>query len=66
MIFCLIDNLIFTVSVEGFLTVINNRYGNILRITDLFEKFTVKLLLEKEKTRAKFNQMGFVVGTENI
>ena len=62
----IIDNLIFTVSVEGFLTIINNRNGNILRTTDLFEKFTVKLLLEKEKTRAKFKPKGFVVGTENI
>ncbi len=57
---------IFTVTEEGFLVVIDSNNGNILRITDLFEEFTVKFILEKRPIRAKFKPVGFVVGTKNI
>mgnify|MGYP003948436459 CR=1 FL=1 len=51
---------------EGFLVIIDNNSGNILRITDLFEEFTSKFILEKDPTRAKFKPVGFVVGKKNI
>ena len=55
----LIDNLIFTVSLEGFLFVIEKKSGNIIRITDIFNQF-------KLKKRPKIKPVGFIVGSENI
>ena len=34
-----VNNLIFTVTIEGYLVVIDSKSGNIIRITDLFESF---------------------------
>ena len=61
-----IQDIIFTITEEGFLVVIDNNNGNILRITDLFEEFTTKFILEKNPIRAKFKPVGFVVGKKNI
>ena len=55
----LVDNLIFTITEEGFLFVIENRKGNIIRITDIFKQF-------KKKKRSKIKPVGFIVGSENI
>ncbi len=55
----LVDNLIFTITMEGFLVVIENRKGNIVRITDIFKQF-------KKKKRSKIKPVGFIVGSENI
>ena len=55
----IIDELIFTVSLEGFLIVINGITGDIIRATDLFNLF-------KEKKRLNINPIGFTVGTKNI
>jgi len=55
----LIDNIIFAISMEGFLILIDNRSGNIMRITDIFKQF-------KKKIRLKIKPVGFIVGTENI
>jgi len=55
----LVDNLIFTITEEGFLVVIENRKGNIIRITDIFKQF-------KKKKRSKIKPVGFIVGSENI
>ena len=38
----LIDNYIFTVSLEGYLIIIDKTSGNILRITNIFQKFAKK------------------------
>jgi len=35
----LVDNLIFAISREGFLIIIDNQSGNIIRITDIFDQF---------------------------
>ena len=35
----LVENLIFTVSLEGYLVITDNRTGNIIRITDIFDQF---------------------------
>ena len=55
----LIENLIFTVTIEGFLTVIDNKTGNVIRITNVFDKI-------KKNKRSKIKPVGFIVGTKNI
>ena len=54
-----IDNLIFTVSNEGFLSIIESQTGNIVRITNIFD-------IIKEKKRSKIIPVGFIVGEKNI
>ena len=48
------DNLIFTVSLEGFLFVIDKQSGNIIRITDVFDGFK-----KKKKRQNKTNRICF-------
>ena len=55
----LVDNLIFTITMEGFLVVIDRRQGNIIRITDIFKQF-------KKKKKLKIKPVGFILGSENI
>jgi len=55
----LIGNLIFTVSDEGHLYVIEKNNGNIIRITDLYKNY-------KEKKRADIKPIGFVIGNRNL
>ena len=54
-----IDDFVFTVSDEGFLTVIENQTGNIIRITNVFDRIKVK-------KRSKIKPVGFIIGIENI
>ena len=55
----LIGNYIFTVSLEGYLFVIEKNSGNIVRVTDIFKSF-------KKKKRIKIKPVGFVIGINNI
>ena len=55
----LVDNFIFTITMKGFLVVIDRRQGNIIRITDIFKQF-------KKKKRLKIKPVGFILGSENI
>ena len=55
----LIDQLIFTITMEGFLVVIDNNNGNIIRITNIFDRFN-------KKRRSKIKPEGFIVGNKNI
>ena len=55
----LIGNYIFTVSLEGYLIIIEKNSGNIIRVNDLFSGF-------KKKKREKIKPVGFVAGTKNI
>ncbi len=55
----IIDDLLFTVSLDGLLTVLQKNNGNIIRITDIFDNF-------KSKKRSKIRPIGFVVGKKNI
>ena len=55
----LVDNFIFTVTLEGYLVVIDKNSGNIIRITDAFQGF-------KDKKRNKIQPTGFIVGNNNI
>ena len=71
----LIDNYIFTISLEGYLIVIDKNSGNIIRITSIlnntkkkskmFKLFAAKKKVN-EKTIAKIKPTGFVVGKDNI
>ena len=53
-----INDLIFTVSLEGFLIVLDSKTGSILRVTDIFKK-----LIQKE---AKLNKMNPITFIDNI
>ena len=55
----LVDNIVFAISKEGFLIVVDNNSGNIIRITDIFRQF-------KKKKRSKIKPVGFIVGINNI
>ena len=52
------DKFIFTVTLEGFLVVLNFKSGKIIRINDVFYNF-------KEKKRLKIKPVGFIIGTDN-
>ena len=54
-----IDNFIITVSLEGYLIVIDKITGNIIKVTDIFNNF-------KPKKRKEILPTGFVVGLKNI
>ena len=53
------ENLIFTVSNEGYLIVIEKNKGNIIRVTDLFKYY-------KLKERKNIKPVGFVIGNTNL
>ncbi len=55
----LIDNFLITVSIEGFLVVIDKITGNIIKVTDVFNNFN-------PKKRDQIFPTGFVVGLKNI
>ena len=54
-----IDNLIFTVSLEGYLVILEKKSGKIIRATDIFDVF-------KTKKRKKISPIGFIVAKNNI
>ena len=55
----IVENLLFTVSVDGYLVILEKNSGNIIRITDIFDKF-------KSKKRSKLKPTGFIIGLHNI
>ncbi len=55
----LIGNLIFTVSDDGYLYVLDKNKGTILRVTDLYRGY-------KDKKRKNINPIGFVIGDKNV
>ena len=55
----LVENYIFTVSLEGYFIVIEKTTGNIIRISDIFNNI-------KPKKRLKIKPTGFVMGSNNI
>ncbi len=54
-----IDKLLLTVSIDGYLMIVEKDSGNIIRITDVFDKF-------KLKKRPKINPTGFIIGSNKI
>ncbi len=55
----IIDNYLFTISMEGFLIIIEKKTGNIIRITNIFNNF-------KPKKRNNIKPTGFIVGFNKI
>ena len=55
----LIENFLISVSLEGYLIVIDKITGNIIKITDVFENFN-------PKKRKEIFPTGFIVGLKNI
>lgn len=55
----LIENYLFSISLEGFLFVTDVNSGNIIRITDIFNNF-------KSKNRLEIKPTGFIIGTNKI
>ncbi len=55
----LIGNYIFTVSLEGYLVIIEKNNGNIIKVTDVFKNF-------KKKKRDMIKPTGFIIGLKNI
>ena len=55
----IINDLIFTITNEGYLIIIDSNIGNIIKVTDIFS-------LIKKKKRNKINPVGFVVAKKNI
>ena len=61
----LIQNLIFSITEEGFFVVTEKLSGEIIRITDIFEEFTTDFILEGV-LRTSMKPTGFIVGEEKI
>ena len=55
----IVEKLLFTVSVDGYLVILEKNSGKIIRITDIFDKF-------KSKKRSKIKPTGFIIGLNNI
>ena len=55
----IIGNMLFTISQEGYLFLIDKKTGNIIRVTNVFSNF-------KLKKRKEINPTGFIVGSEKI
>ena len=49
----------FTVSLEGYLVILEKKTGNIIRVTDIFSNFKIK-------KRSNIKPTGFIVGLDNI
>ena len=54
-----VNDLIFTVSLEGFLIIIDNPTGNVIRVTDVFDQFKIK-------KRHKIKPVGFSINETDI
>ena len=55
----LIDDYLVSISIEGYLIIIDKKSGNIIRVTDIFKNF-------KTKKRLNIKPTGFIVGLNKI
>jgi outer membrane protein assembly factor BamB len=55
----IIEDLIFTISDDGYLYVVDKNKGNIIRITDLFKRYKIK-------KRKNINPIGFTIGNTKL
>ena len=55
----IIGNILFTISLEGYLFLIDKNKGSIIRVTDVFDNF-------KSKKRNLIKPTGFILGKDNI
>ena len=58
-VLCNADGLVFTVTLEGYLVVIDSRNGNIVRMTNIFEQI-------KKYKKNNIKPEGFIVGKDEI
>ena len=54
-----VENFVFSVTEEGFLVVMEAETGNIIRITNVFDRL-------KKNKRSKMKPSGFIIGSKNI
>lgn len=54
-----INNLVFTITMEGYFVIIDSKSGNIIRITNIFDKI-------KKSKRNKIKPTGFIVSRDKI
>ncbi len=54
----LVGNYLFTISIEGYLIIVEKNTGNIIRVTDIFNNY--------KKKRDKIKPVGFIIGLNNI
>ncbi len=52
-----VEDFIFTISLEGFFVILDKNNGNIIRVTDVFSNF---------KKRKKINPSGFILGKKLV
>lgn len=55
----IIENLVYTISLEGYLYIVEKNSGNIIRITDIFNGF-------KDRKRKTIYPVGFILSNKNI
>ncbi len=55
----LVGNYLFSVSIEGYLIILEKKSGNIIRVTDVFKNF-------KAKKRSNIKPTGFILGLDKI
>ncbi len=55
----IIGDYIVSISLEGYLIILEKKTGNIIRVTDIFKKF-------KKKKRNKIKPIGFIVGLNEV
>ncbi len=55
----IVGNILFTISLEGYLFLIDKNKGSIIRVTDIFDNF-------KSKKRNLIKPSGFILGKDNI
>ena len=62
----IVDNYIFTISLEGYLIVIDKNSGDLIRMNDLFQNLDKKYLLQNKMLKHNIIPVGFIVGKNNI
>jgi len=55
----IVNDLIFTVTLDGFLVIIDNPTGNIIRVTDVFDQFKKKKKIKKKQKLKKKKKQNF-------
>tara|TARA_B110001450_G_C17645478_1_gene491022 strand:+ start:456 stop:1802 length:1347 start_codon:yes stop_codon:yes gene_type:complete len=71
----IINEFIFSITMNGFLTIIDSKSGNLVRITDIFSHIKLKKnrrnlltgkIIEGSSARSNIEPVGFIVGISNI
>tara|TARA_B100000795_G_C22510905_1_gene327657 strand:- start:200 stop:595 length:396 start_codon:yes stop_codon:yes gene_type:complete len=60
----LVNDYLFTVSLEGYLIILEKKSGNLIRSTNVFKNFN--FFFDEAEQTAKIKPVGFIIGTNNI